>query len=167
MNNNDNLVDSKTLEEKSTYHYNKQMNEQNDYQSKVTDYINKKYENSIKKQYNPTVVNLYHDGILIINNEEYKLKDFFIVFDDRLNNFHLKCINPKFKTEEINYNRAVRFIDTTSFIKLITNNKTINNKIILNGIDSLNNVINNWDGNIHSEVLETDSIINKKVVETN
>ena len=163
-NNNNNLVDNKLLEERSKYHYNKRMDEQNEYQNSVVEYINKKHENSVKKEYNPKIVELYHNGLLIIDNEEYRLKDFFIIFDDRLNNFHLKCINPKFKTEEINYNKAIRFIDTTSFINLITNNKTINNRIILDNIDKLNNVVNTWDGLIHSEVLETDSITNKKII---
>ena len=161
----DTLLTNSFVEMVNNDHYNKIVNEKNDYQNDITTYINKKLENNAKKEYNPKIIDLYHDGLLVINNEEYRLKDFFIIFDDKLNNFHLKCINPKFKTEEITYNKANRFIDTTSFINLIVNNKTINNKIILDNINSLNTVVNNWDGNLHSEVVETDSIINKKVVE--
>ena len=164
MNNDKKILIDNDIEEKANEHYNRIVNEKNEYQTNITSYINRKHENNAKKEYNPKIVKLYHEGIIIIDNIEYRLKDFFIIFDDRLNNFHLKCINPKFKTEEINYNKAVRFIDTTSFINLITKAKTINNKIVLDNVNELNNVVNNWDGNIHSEVLETDSIMNKKVI---
>ena len=57
----------------SNYHDDVMMKEQMDFQDKKTTYINKKYENSIKKQYNPKIVNLYQNGILNINNDEYEL----------------------------------------------------------------------------------------------
>ena len=156
--------DDELLREKSKFHYDQQFAEQNEFQNSITSYINRKHENYIKKDYNPKIVNLYKDGLLIINKEEYKLKDFFIVFSSILNNFHLKCINAKFESDKINYNCAVRFIDTTAFINLINNSEIKDNRIIIDNIDSLNDVVKNWDGYIHSEVLETDSIINKKMI---
>ncbi len=157
--------DDKLLQEKSKFHYDKQFAEQNEYQNNLTSYINQKHENNIKKDYNPKIVNLYKDGILVINKEEYKLKDFFIVFSSILNNFHLKCIDKKFNSEDINYNRAVRFIDTTAFINLINSSDIKDNRIVLDNIDSLNDIVNKWDGYLHGEVLETDSIKNKKMIE--
>lgn len=162
--NNENMFDDKEIEEKSLYHYNKQLAEQNDYQNSVTEYTNRKYEYSIKKQYNPKIVELYHNGLLVIDNIEYKLKDFFIIFDDNLNNFHLKCINPKFKTEEISYNKAVRFIDTTAFIELVNNSNIIENRIIINNINLLNDIVSKWNGYLHSETIETDAVINKRLI---
>ena len=161
---NKDVIDQKTLEEKSMYHYNKALDEQNEYQNSVTEYTNRKYQNSIKKQYNPKIVNLTKNGLLVINNIEYELKDFFIVFDNNLNNFHIKCINSKFNNEEIEYNRAVRFIDTTAFIKLINNSKVIDNRILIDNLDILNNIISTWDGFLHSETIETDAVINKKLI---
>ena len=92
------------------------------------------------------------------------LKDFFIVFNDELNNFHLKCINQRFNNDEIDYNRAVRFIDTTAFINLINNAQIVSKKLIINDKDCLNTIIKNWDGYLHGETKETDAIMNKKMI---
>jgi len=160
---NDSIANSSLLKKMDEYHYHKLIDEQNDYQNNATKYINQKFENSMKKDYNPVIVNLYKKGIIVIKKEEYQLRDFFIVFDSILNNYELKCINPQFKNKKINYDRAIRFIDTTAFINLINSSKIVDNKIIVDNEIILNNIINNWDGNIHNEVLETDSIINKKM----
>ena len=133
---------------------NKELEEKEEYQDNITSYINRKYENSIKKEYNPKIVNLYSDGIIIINNQEYLLKDFFIVFSD-------------YPNDNYDYNHSIKFIDTTAFINLINSSNVINNKIIVNDINLLNNIVSTWDGYLHSVVIETDSIINKKVVEVN
>lgn len=163
---NDNLLLSTSIiEMMDNLHNAKQMDEKNDYQSNVTSYIKRKNQNSVRKQYNPKIVDLYYNGILVINNEEYKLKDFFIVFDKKLKNFHIKCVNPNYKTEEIEYNKAIKFIDTTAFINLVNNSNIVNNKIIIDNSSIIDNVISNWDGYLHSEVLETDSIINKNMIE--
>ena len=145
--------------------FNQELLEKDDYQDNVTTYINRKYENSIKKQYNPIIVNLYNSGSIVINNSTYSLKDFFIIFNDQLNNFHIKCINNNYSNEDIDYNKSVKFIDTTAFINLIKCTDIKDNKIIVNDINILNNIVSSWDGYIHSEVLETDSIINKRIAE--
>lgn len=145
---------------------NKELEEKEEYQDNITSYINRKYENSIKKEYNPKIVNLYSDGIIIINNQEYLLKDFFIVFSDK-NDFRIKCIDKDYPNDNYDYNHSIKFIDTTAFINLINSSNVINNKIIVNDINLLNNIVSKWDGYLHSEVIETDSIINKKVVEVN
>jgi len=161
---NDILLSDSMIEIIDKVHNSKQIGEKNDYQIDITTYIKKKNENSAKKQYNPKITNLYYNGIIVIDSEEYSLKDFFIVFDSKLNNFHIKCINPKYKSEEIEYNKAVKFIDTTAFIQLIDKSTITNNKIIVNNL-VLKDVVNNWDGYLHSEVLETDAIINKRMIE--
>lgn len=146
--------------------FNKELIEQEDYQDNITSYINRKYENSIKKEYNPKIVSLYNNGMMAINNNEYSLKDFFIVFSDKLD-FHIKCINKNYPNEEIEYNHSTKFIDTTAFINLINISNIVDNKIIVNDINILNDIVSIWDGYLHSETVETDSIINKRIVEVN
>ena len=163
---NDNLLFTKSLLDLiNIKEFNQELFEKEEYQDTITTYINRKHENSIKKQYNPLIVNLYNSGSIIINNSIYSLKDFFIVFDDKLNNFHIKCINNEYNNEDIDYNKSVKFIDTTAFINLIKCTDIKDNKILVNDINILNNIVSNWDGYIHSEVLETDSIINKRITE--
>ncbi len=161
---NDLLVTDSLAEMLSEYHSNKALQEEMDYQDNITSYINRKHENEIRKQYNPKVVNLYENGLLIINNEEYKLQDFFIVFNDKENNFHIKCVDQRFNNPELDYNKAVKFIDTTAFINLINSSEINDNKIIINDVDTLNNIASNWDGYLHGETKETDAILNKKMI---
>ena len=162
--NDDVYLSSSFVEMMNNKNNSQQLDENNEYQSNITSYLKNKYENSIKKQYNPIIEELYYNGILSLNNNEYLLKDFFIVYNSELNNFHLKCINSSFEDEEIEYNKAVKFIDTTAFINLINQGNVVNNKLIINSLDTLNNVIKNWDGFLHSEVVDTDSIIDKKMI---
>ena len=158
------LISSSLIDMMDNYYQSIKMQEKMDYQDLKTSYINRKYEYSIKKQYNPLIVNLCNNGLLSINNDEYYLKDFYIVFNDTKNDFHLKCKDNKFNKEEYDYNKAVKFIDTTAFIKLINDSNITNNKIIINDTSILNNIISNWDGYLHSETKETDAIINKKMI---
>ena len=144
---------------------NKYLEEQMDYQDRVTNYINRKHELNIKKDYNPKIVNLYKNGLLIINKIEYKLEDFFIIYKNH--DYSIKCIDERFKIKPIDYDKAVKFIDTTAFINLINNEKTIvnENRIIIDNQDILIDIINNWDGYLHSETKETDAINNKKMID--
>lgn len=164
--NNDLLFTNSFMEMINNNQLNKSIEEKEEYQDSLTSYINKKYENGIKKEYNPKIVNLYNNGIIVINNSEYLLKDFFIIFNDNLD-FHIKCINKNYPNEEIEYNHSTKFIDTTAFINLINISNIVNNKIIVNDINILNDIVSKWDGYLHSETVETDSITNKKVVEVN
>jgi hypothetical protein len=164
---NDNLlIISSLVEMINNKHNNQEMQDKLDYQDSITTYLNKKKELNIKKQYNPIINELYHNGIIVIDSIEYKLKDFFIVFDDNLNNFHIKCLDSKYKNEEIEYNRAVRFIDTTAFINL-TKSYKVKDKRIIDDDHKLEEVIKEWDGYLHSETLETDAIMNKKMIRDN
>ncbi len=158
-----NMINKESLEERSNILYEQRMAEQNDYQSNITEYINRKHENNLKKEYNPKIIELYKNGLLVIDNIDYKLKDFFIVYDSEKNNFTIKCINPNYHNIEIDYNCAIRFIDSTAFINLIKSCTVIDNKVIVD-INTLNNIVSNWDGYLHSETLETDSVINKKII---
>lgn len=150
--------------EMSDYYTNKIMQEKMDYQNNITSYINRKHENGVKKQYNPLIVNLYENGLLTINYDEYSLKEFYIVFNN--NDFHIKCINPKYNNQDYEYQKAVKFIDTTAFINLINNSNVIikENRIIINDKNILEDIVNKWDGNLHSETKETDAIINKRMI---
>ena len=153
----------------SNYHDNIIMQEQMDFQNKKTSYINKKHENSIKKQYNPKIVNLYQNGLLCINDNEYELTDLYIVFDDNKNDFHIKSVKKQFGDIETDYNKAIKFIDTTAFINLINDNETkINdNRLIISNKDILTKIVNNWDGYLHNETKETDAILDKKMIRGN
>ncbi len=146
----------------SNYYIDKNMQEKMDYQDKVTSYINRKYECDIKKQYNPKIVKLYDNGILSINHNEYNLNEFFIIFNQ--NDFHIKCINSKFNNKAYEYTKAVKFIDTTAFINLINQNPVKENRIIIDNINVLEDVVSKWDGYLHSETKETDAIINKNMI---
>ena len=148
----------------NNYFNNKSLQDKMEYQDNITSYINRKYEYSIKKQYNPVIVNLCNDGKIVINKEEYNLKDFFIVYNDNENIFHIKCIDEKYNNSEYKYNKAVKLMDTTAFINLVNNQTISNNKIILNDKKELEDVINKWDGYLHDATKETDAIINKKMI---
>ena len=158
-----NLLLTPSLEDMiSNYQINKKMEEKNTYQNNITSYIERKHELNIKKQYNPVIVNLYENGSIIINNNEYKLKEFYIVFNN--NDYHIKCTNPNYQNKDYEYNKAVKFIDTTAFIDLINTNIIQNNKIIINDINILEEIIKKWDGYLHDKTKETDAIINKKMI---
>ena len=137
-----------------------------DYQDFLTTYINKKHEYSVKKQYNPKIVNLYRNGILVFNRQEYPLNELYIVFNDEINNFHLKSKYEELNKDNGDYNKAIKFIDSTAFITLINNNDIIikNNKLIINDIELLHKVVSNWDGYLHSEIEDTDAISNKRMI---
>ena len=163
---NDILVSQVFVKALSNYHNEIKMQGQMDYQNAVTTYINKKHEYSAKKQYNPKIVNLYKNGLLVVNGEEYPLKELFIVFDDEKNNFHLKSKYESLNKDNSDYNKAIKLIDTTAFINLINTDgvTTNNNKLILNNIELLHNAIINWNGYLHSEIEETDVIPNKRMI---
>ncbi len=141
---------------------NKEKQEEDTYQNDVLRYINQKHENNIRKQYNPKIVNLYENGLLVIDNNEYKVNEFYIIFNN--NDFHIKCTNPKYNNQEYVYTKAIKFIDTTAFINLINNSKIDNNKIVIDNISILEDIVSKWDGYLHSETKETDAIINKNMI---
>ena len=147
------------------YHNNKKIDDEIKYQDQITSYNKRKYENNIRKNYNPKIVNLYENGSLIINNKEYLIKEFYIVFDEN-NKFSLMCTNQSYENNESKYTKAVKFKDTTAFINLINSDNVLirDNRIIINDINVLNNIVNKWDGYLHSETKETDSIINKIMI---
>ena len=142
----------------NSYKEEKNSEEKMDYESKKIQYLKRLNECNTKNQYNKIIVNLYQSGKLSIDNEIYSLKDLFIVYDDD-KKYQLLNINKK---NDLNYNHAVKFIDTTAFIKLINDSDIINNTIIVKN-DKLNSYISNWDGYLHNQVKETDAIINKKI----
>ncbi len=160
------LYSNSFIEMVDMYHYNKELQDKDDYQNQITSYNLRKEINSVKKAYNPLIVNLYNNGELVIDNITYSIKRFYIVYDENKNNFNLKCTDDRFKNNEIDYNCSVKFIDSTAFIKLIKNPdiNIVGNKIIINNQNILDEYVKNWDGYLHSETKETDAIINHKMI---
>ena len=147
------------------YYEDKKTQDHLDLDSKIKLYYDRRFEYSEKKQYNLIISNLYHNGKIKINNEEYNLKDFYIVYKED-NVFHLICTNKKYPNKDIEYNKSVKFIDTTAFIELVNNYEIIETTIIVSSIDELENIISNWNGLLHDKVSETDAIINKVMIGT-
>ena len=145
------------------YYEDKKMHDHLDLDEKIKLYLDKSFKYSEKKQYNSIIYNLYHSGKIIINNEEYNLKDFYIIYQND-NNFHLLCTDNRYQNDSIQYNKSVKFIDTTVFIQLIKENEIKNNTIIINNINDLKDIISKWDGLLHDEVSETDAITNKNMI---
>ena len=146
------------------YYEDKKMEEHLDFDERVKSYIDKNFLYGVKKQYNNAFTNLYHNGKIIINNQEFQLKNFYIVYKENQNNFHLLCTDPKYQNKNIEYNHAVKLIDTTAFIALIKNNNINNNTIIIDNNLELDSIIHNWNGLLHDQVSETDAINNKEMI---
>ena len=153
-----NYLDSKSMDEHIDYEYRKIL------------YLNSKNENYAKKQYNELVVNLYQNGHIIINNEDCDIKGFYILYNEEENNYFLTYSKSPYmdylrKNNEVSYNKAVKFIDSTAFISLI-NNPSVNIKdnIITVENNDLLEILNNWDGLLHNKIWFTDSIRNKKIL---
>ena len=148
----------------NSYYEDKSMQEHLDFDERTKNYVDKVFTLKIKKQYNKLVTDLYHKGKIKIGNLEYNLKDFYIVFQKGSKDFHLMCIDNNLENNSMKYNKAIKFIDTTAFIKLISASSVNENTIILNNDNDLINVVRNWDGLLHSETSETEAINNKIVI---
>lgn len=154
----------------NNYIQSRQLQEHNDFNNNKLQYINQKRECLIKKQYNETIVKLYKDGSIIINNKKYLLKNLYILFNIKEKNYHLIDIDSEYKDiilesyEDYSYNKSVKFIDTTIFTKLLKDNIVNQNSITINDNNILLNYINNWDGYLHDEIWITDAIRNKNML---
>ena len=145
------------------YYISRNMHHHLDFDQKLKLYKDNVFLLNEKKQYNTIIVNLYHNGKLLINNTLYDVNDFYIVYNQNSKDYHVLCTNSNYSNEDINYNTAVKLIDTTVFIELIKNNEIKENTIIIKN-NKLLETINNWDGLLHNEVCETDAIINKDML---
>lgn len=145
------------------YYEDKKMQDHLDLDSKMKLYFDRQFEYSEKKQYDKTICNLYQNGKIVINDSEYNLKDFYIVYQGN-KNFHLLCTNDKYQNEKIEYNKSVKLIDTTAFIELIKKNQIKDNKIIVNNIDEIDSIIKSWDGILHDKVSQTDAMLKKNMI---
>lgn len=148
----------------NNYYETKNMQEHIDFDNKITKYLNNCFEKKIKKQYNNTIVNLYKNGQIMIDNKLYELQDFYLVYKQNTKDFYLMCTDSNYHNNDISYDKAIKFIDTTAFIELIKNNNIQNNTIILKDNNALLTTIHNWDGYLHDKVCETDAIFNKQVL---
>ena len=151
----------------NNYYEEKNMQDHIDFDNRINAYNNRAFENSIKKQYNNIITNLYQNGEIIIDNGILKLDDLYIVYKKGNNDFHLMCTNSKYINDNTEYDTSVKFIDTTAFIDLIKKNDVKNNSIILNDINDLKNIIQDWDGLLHDKVYKTDAILNKNMLGKN
>ena len=143
-----------------------------DYEKKKIDYLERVIDNKTK-EYDKNIINLYNNGIIVIDGNEYPLKKFFIKYDLGSNDviLHLTCINSNFtdiltnSNGDYQYNGVVRFRDTECFISLINSDAVSideNRIVIINKEKSLN-IINEWNGMLHSLVPETDAIEKKQI----
>ena len=148
------------------------MDEHNDYEYRKIEYLRNKNENSIKKQYNKIIVDLYQKGQIIINNETCDLRCFYILYQEGEKNYFLTYSKSPYtdfirkSNDKIPYNKAVKFIDSTAFIQLI-NEPSVNidnNVITLDNNNVLLNILSNWDELLHNKIWFTDSIRNKKIL---
>ena len=144
----------------NNYYENKNMQEHLDFDGKIKMYRNKKFENSVKKQYNSTITNLYDTGNITIDNQTYPIKTFYIVYERHENKFHLMCIDSKYRNERFSYDKAIKLIDTSAFIKLVKSNLANDNTIVIKK-DELLQIIHDWDGTLHRETSVTDAIDEK------
>ena len=148
----------------NNYYEEKNMQEHIDFDNKVTNYINNCFQKSIKKQYNNIIINLYKNGNIKLDDREYKLKDFYIVYKENNKDFNIICTNYNYKNDNVDYDRSVKLIDTTAFIELIKISNIKNNTIILKDSNDLLNTIHKWDGYLHDKVWETDAIFKKDMI---
>ena len=148
----------------NNFYEDKKMDEHLGYDFRVTNYNIKCFERTKKKQYNSIIVNLYKNGKIVIDNNSYMLKDFYIVYKNNKKKFYLICVDNNYSNDKIDYDKAVKLIDTTAFINLINNNEIKDNSIVLKNNDELLNVVNSWDGLLHEKVAETDVILNKNMI---
>ncbi len=145
------------------YYDDKNMQEHVDFDERTKSYIERIFTLNIKKQYDNTITNLYHNGKIQINNNEYSVKSFYVVFKKGSKDFHLMITDKNYQNEELSYDKAIKYIDTTAFIKLIKTSSIKDNTIIIEDINNLLDNIKNWDGLLHSETSETEAISNKDV----
>ena len=156
----------------NNYLDNKSINEHNNFEYKKINYLKRKKELSLKKQYNNLIVNLYQNGKILINNEECNLKDLYILYQNGSNKYYLTYSKSTYtdfirKSNSIfPYDTAIKFIDSTAFIILI-NDPSINineNTIMIDNNNTLLNILNNWDELLHNKIWFTESINNKKIL---
>ena len=146
------------------YYEDKKTQDHLDLDNNIKLYLDRRFEFSEKKQYNTLICNLYKNGKLKIDNEEYNLKDFYVVYNSN-NDFHLLCTDKRYKNDVIKYNKSVKFIDTTAFIELI-NKSDVEDTTIITDNNILKEIVSNWNGLLHDKVSDTDAIINKKMIGT-
>ena len=144
----------------NNYHENNNLQSHNDFENNIKLYKNNCHKLSIQRQYDNNVSNLYHNGIIVINNEKHDIKNYYIVYKKNEKNYYLIDINSN-KDNNIKYDTAVKLIDTTAFISLINKSDIQQNMIIIDSFEILENIVNNWDGKFHNKVYETDAITNK------
>ena len=145
------------------------------WEKKMEDYTKKMYQD--KNTYDNNITNLFNNGLLVYNNKKIEIKGLFLVYGNKDNEFKAYLVDTKqgffdlLTGGNIDFERhgAVRFRDTTAFINLL-NNKAIqivgNSLIILDTI-KIQEILDNWDGYIHSEVKETNNAFNKQIVDRN
>lgn len=155
----------------NNYLDNKSISEHNDYEYRKLLYLKNKNELSLKKQYNNLIVNLYQNGKIVIDNKEYELKYFYILYEEGSNKYYLTYSKSEYtdflrkSKNPFPYNKAIKFIDSTIFILLINDpSVNINNNTIIVDNNTLLSLLNNWDGLLHNKIWFTESINNKKIL---
>ncbi len=142
---------------------NKEIQIHNDFENNKVQYMNNKRKLCYKKKYNPKIVSLYNNGKLVIDKKETNLSNYYIIFNTDKKNYHL--INIDTGIDNYDYNKTIKFIDTTAFINLINSDNIVilENKIQIDK-NTLNVFIDNWDGKLHNKTCNTEAIVNKNIL---
>ena len=98
------------------YYEDKKAQDHLDLDERIKLYLDKSFEYREKKQYNTVVYNLYHNGKIKINDQEYNLKDFYIVY--KKDDFHLLCTDERYPKEDISYNKVVFSVLFIKFLNI-------------------------------------------------
>ncbi len=140
------------------------------------EYYQRLYEYSQEKTYDEKLIEIYNNGIINIDGEEYPLRKFYITINTKVDGYDLHLMNIKSDYSDIltnsldsyDYDRIVKFRDTTAFIELINSDCVLTdyerNIITIIDKEKALEIVKNWDGMIHNKVAETDAVFNKQIV---
>ena len=138
------------------------------------EYYRRVYYYGQERQYDRGVKRLYEEGSIRLNGELLPIKKFFLTYKSNGDNrgYHLISVLNDYtdillkSNDKYDYDKVVRFRDTTAFINLINSDAVIINgtEITIIDIDKAILIIEHWDGLIHDEVVETDAVGNKDLL---
>ena len=135
----------------------------------------REYKKKKKKEYDPIIVNLYTNGKIMIDNNIYSLKNFYLDYNNNVTDYdvHLNCVESNYTDiligteDKYEYTGSVLFKDSTVFIELISNPQICEIKddtIIVKDKQALLNLVQNWDGYLHDKVSKTDAVSDKVIL---
>ncbi len=140
-------------------------------QKEVIDYKRRIYDYQQERQYDINITKIYNEYQINIDGVITPIEKFYILYDNLCRELHLMNVKSEYSDiltnskEEYQYDNVVKFRDTTAFINLINSDAVIvddkNKMIIILDKEKANDIVKNWDGQIHDKVAETDAILKK------